>query len=327
MAVYTILQQVSILAILSLVGVAGVKAGIFSENAKSTLEKLVFYVTLPLLIITKLSMLELTPVILKNGLWVIVGTYLILFIQIVIGRLSARLFKMEKAQSTIHSLHTFLGNIVFLGFPLLDALFPGGEAILYAALYQLAMNTVFWTYGIMQLAPGARGQGMKNTRKMLNPNTIALLVAGIMLSFNLHLPAVLQSALGGLGGTTLYLAMLYIGILLSGTKIWPMVRKPDVLFLSLNKLILMPVLFIALFWLLFSFTPFRINEIAISVLVLEAAMPCMTILVLLAKHYGADDQKAMENFVVTTVFSVLSLPLVLFLLNVLLNSMQTGLIQ
>ncbi len=327
MAVYTILQQVSILAILSLVGVAGVKVGIFSENAKSVLEKLVFYVTLPLLIVTKLSMLELTPVILKNGLWVIISTYVILFIQISIGRLSARLFRMERAQSTIHALHTFLGNIVFLGFPLLDALFPGGEAILYAALYQLAMNTVFWTYGILQLAPAIGGHGMRNLRKMLNPNTIALLVAGIMLSFNLRLPAVVQSALGGLGGTTLYLAMLYIGILLSGTKIWPMIRKPDVLFLSLNKLVLMPILFLGLFWILFSFTTFRINQIAVSVLVLEAAMPCMTILVLLAKHFGADDRKAMENFVVTTVFSVLSLPLVLFLLNALLNSIQTGPIQ
>lgn len=315
MAFYTILQQVSVLAILSLVGIIGVKAGIFSEQAKSAIEKLVFYVTLPLLIITKLSMLEITPVILKNGLWVIIFTYVILIIQIIIGRISARLFRLEKPQAVIHALHTFLGNIVFLGFPLLDALFPGGEAILYAALYQLVMNTVFWSYGILQMAPAVKGRGLKSLRKMLNPNTIALLIALSMLLLKVRLPGVLQTALGGLGGTTLYLAMLYIGILLSGTKLLAMIRKWDVLFLSLNKLLLMPVLLVFMFWLIFTLTPFRLSNIAVSVLVLEAAMPCMTILVLLAKHYGADDRKAMENFVVSTVLSVLSLPLVLFFLQ------------
>jgi len=315
MAFYTILQQVSVLAILSLVGIIGVKAGIFSEQAKSAIEKLVFYVTLPLLIITKLSMLEITPVILKNGFWVIIFTYVILIIQIIIGRISARLFRLEKPQAVIHALHTFLGNIVFLGFPLLDALFPGGEAILYAALYQLVMNTVFWSYGILQMAPEVQGRGLKNLKKMLNPNTIALLIALSMLLLNIRLPGVLQMALGGLGGTTLYLAMLYIGILLSGTRLLAMIRKWDVLFLSLNKLLLMPALLVFLFWIIFTLTPFRLSNIAVSVLVLEAAMPCMTILVLLAKHYGADDRKAMENFVVSTVLSVLSLPLVLFFLQ------------
>ena len=315
MAIETILQQVAILAILALVGIGGVKGGIFPDSAKSALEKLVFYITLPLLIITKLSVLAITPEILRNGLWVILSTYAILFLQILIGRLSARLFRLEAPQAVIHALHTFLGNIVFLGFPLLDALFPGGEAILYAALYQLVMNTVFWSYGIMKLAPQTREKGLRNFRKMLNPNTIALLVALLMLLLNVRMPGVLQSALGGLGGTTFYLAMIYIGILLSTSRLTDMIRRWDVLFLSLNKLLLMPALIMGLFWLLYRFTGFPMSSLAMSVVVLEASMPCMTILVLLAKHYGADDRKAMENFVVSTVLSVITLPLVLTMLH------------
>jgi len=51
--------------------------------------------------------------------------------------------------------------------------------------------------------------------------------------------------------------------------------------------------------------------------VIEAAMPCMTILVILAKRYGADDKLAMENFFVTTILSIFTLPLILFLLDIL----------
>ena len=206
---------------------------------------------------------------------------------------------------------------MFLGFPLLDALFPGGEAILYAALYQLVMNTVLWTYGVVQLNPGSSGK--ENLKKLANPNTIALLLALIMMIFKIRLPETFQLALGGLGGTTLYLAMIYIGILLAGTKFLQMIRKIDVLFLSFNKLILIPFLLLAIFYMMFQFTSFQINTVALSVLVLEASMPCMTILVLLAKRFGADDQKAMENFVVSTVLSVISLPLVMLLLQYLVE--------
>ncbi len=59
------------------------------------------------------------------------------------------------------------------------------------------------------------------------------------------------------------------------------------------------------------------DEIAFSVVILEASMPCMTILVILAKRFGADDKKAMQNFVVSTILSILSLPLVIYLIHYL----------
>lgn len=312
MAFYTILQQISILAILALAGIVAVRTGILQDQARAVIEKLVFYITLPLLIVTKLSVLEFTPEILFNGLKVILFTYLILIFQIVLGRLAASWLKLQKSQAVIHGLHTFLGNIVFLGFPLLDALYPGGEAILYAALYQLVMNTVLWSYGVMQLDPTGSGKGLANLKKLMNPNSIALVLALLMMLLGIRLPGVLQLALGGLGNTTLYLAMLYIGILLAGTRFLPMIRKVDVLFLSLNKLILIPAVLLVFFYVLIHFAGLSISPIALAVLVLEASMPCMTILVLLAKRYGADDEKAMEYFVVSTVISVLTLPLVMY---------------
>ncbi len=313
----TILNQILILAILSLVGIIGFRLKLLNETAKDVLEKLVFYITLPLLIVTKISSLEISPEILRNGGLVIAFTYLVLFIQIILGNLSARLFKLSKPQAIIHSMHTYLGNIVFLGFPLLDALFPGGEAILYAALYQLVMNTVLWSYGIFKLNPNPQEKGIKNLKKLANPNTIALLIGLVMMLLGIKLPDILQISLGGLGRTTLYLAMIYIGILLSQTKIVKMFTKLDVLFLSINKLLIIPVLLILLLRFVLNISGLQMNPIAFSVVILEAAMPCMTILVLLAKRYGADDIKAMENFVVSTILSILSLPLVIYLMQIM----------
>jgi predicted permease len=57
------------------------------------------------------------------------------------------------------------------------------------------------------------------------------------------------------------------------------------------------------------------DTIAFSVLILEAAMPCMAILVILAKRFGGDDELAMKNFFVSTIISLLSLPFILYLLQ------------
>jgi predicted permease len=315
MELLTILNQIFFLAILTFCGVAAFKFKILSESSKEVIEKLVFYITLPLLIITKISSLEISPTILQNSGLVIGLTYLILSIQIIIGIISARLLKLPKPKAVIHSLHTFLGNIVFLGFPLLDALFPGGEAILYAALYQLVMNTVLWTYGVSRLDSYNSDKGFVNLGKLINPNTLALVIGLLMMVFKLRVPDFIFNPLAGFGKTTLYLAMLYIGILLGKSKVIQMFRQRDVLVLSFNKLLLIPFMLIVLIKLILNIFNFYMNEIAFTVIILEASMPCMTILVILAKRYGADDEKAMEDFVVSTIFSILSLPIVLYMMH------------
>ena len=311
----TIIDQIAILGILAICGILAYRFKILNNSAKEVFNKLVFYITLPLLIVTKLSSLTLTNEILHNGFLIILGTYFILFIQIIVGRLTAKLFNLKRPQAAIHTLHTMLGNIVFLGFPLLDALFPGGEAILYAAIYQLAMNTVMWSYGVYALNPAKKGKGWQNIKKLINPNTVALTLGLLMMIFGIRLPKLLQISLGGLGQTTLYLAMIYIGILLAQIKVREMINRLDVFALSFNKLLLLPVIFIFLLRFLIELLNLQMNTIAFSVLILEAAMPCMTILVLLAKQYGADDELAMKNFVVSTVLSLISLPFILYLLQ------------
>jgi predicted permease len=79
---------------------------------------------------------------------------------------------MNVGESTVHTLHTMFGNIVFLGFPLFDALFPEGWCF-YAASYQLASNTITFTYGIYRLSSGTQKSGLKS---LLNVNTGALLI-------------------------------------------------------------------------------------------------------------------------------------------------------
>ncbi len=313
----TIINQIVFLGVLAICGVLAYRFKILQNSAKDVIEKLIFYVTLPLLIVTKLSSLTFTDKILRNGAMVIFGTYLIIFIQLLAGKITAKIFKLKKPQAAIHELHSTFGNIVFLGFPLLDALFPGGEAILYAALYQLVVNTVMWTYGVFRLNPATKEKGFKDLKKLVNPNIIALCLGLLMMLVHIRLPEIIHAPLQGLGGTTLYLAIIYIGVLLAQTKIKNVFKSADVYVLSFNKMFLLPVVFISLFGGIFQVFNFEMNHTAFYTLILESAMPCMAIMVLLAKRFGGDDELAMKNFFLSHVLSFLSLPFVLYMLQLL----------
>lgn len=310
----TIINQILILGILAGIGAVAFRFKILEEGAKGVIEKLVFYISLPLLLLTKLSALEFTSEILRNAGLVIVFTYGIMFFQLFVGKLSARIFGLKRPQAVIHSLHHMLGNIVFLGFPLLDALMPGGEALLYAALYQLVLNTILWSYGVMQLNPSDKQKGFGNLRKLINPNTIAMTIGLTMMLLEIRIPSLIFKAFSGMGSTTLYLAMLYIGILLAQMKVKE-VFKLSIFTFSFNKLLLTPIIAIFALYALITYLSVPLNNTAYTVLILESAMPGMTILVLLAKRYGADDALGTKNFFVSTILSLITLPFILYLLQ------------
>lgn len=57
--------------------------------------------------------------------------------------------------------------------------------------------------------------------------------------------------------------------------------------------------------------------IARTVLVMQAAMPCMTMVVVLAKRFGSDDLHATENLFVSTILSIGTLPLIYYLVQII----------
>jgi hypothetical protein len=54
------------------------------------------------------------------------------------------------------------------------------------------------------------------------------------------------------------------------------------------------------------------GNLAFSVIILESAMPCMANIVVLAKIFGANDEMATQNVFISTIISLLTLPVVYF---------------
>lgn len=315
---YTVfLNQIFILGVLVLIGVLAVRFRVITEPVKEGLAKIIFNITLPLLVLVGISEMDISLELVENSLLALLFSFLVLGLMTLIGVVSSRIAKLPPKSSSVHIVHTMFGNIVYLGFPLINVLFPGGEGLFYAMLFHLASSLIMWTAGINILQNNHRDWkgGLKN---LMNPNTFAFLIGFLMLSFSIKLPVFLSKSLGGLGDTTIYLSMLYIGAMLASINWKKAIASGQAYLLSFNKLILIPVLSLGLYLIMFRLFSFKLDEPAASVIILESAMPCMANIVVLAKIYGADDKQATENVFISTILSILSLPVIYYLISAVL---------
>lgn len=316
MPINIILYQILILSILVITGIIGSKAGIISVSSKDFLAKIIFNITLPSMLLTNFSRIELTPRLLSNSLLFLLLSAFVLLFMLFAGWLTTKIFRMKPGEAGIFKIHSMLGNIIYLGFPVIFALF-GKEGLLYASIFTLVSNFLMWTVGVLTITRGKSISVKESIKHILNPNTIAIMAGFVLFLASVKLPKFVLDSIGGLGGTNTYLSMLYIGAVLYFASVRKILANKLVYILSFNRLILVPMVILGLFIVINELLPVRIDPIVISVLVMQSAMPCMVNVVIMINILGEDDSLATANVFVTTLLSILTLPFVLLMLRYL----------
>ena len=311
-----IIRQISILGLLAMTGFTAQRFKLFPEGFHLGLNKLVMKITLPLMIFTSLSKFEYSSEVLKSSFLVLLFAYISMFMLLGAGTVTGKLLKLEGGTYTVHRIHTTFGNIAFLGYPLLDSLFPGGKGLFYAVIYHIALESVLWTLGVMIFNKGKSISFAHNLMHLLNPNTVAFALGITAFLVRLRLPVILDSTMTGLGGTTLYLSMIYIGITLSRVSIRGTLKELSIYVLTFTKMILMPAVLIIVIDLLLRLTGLTMDPVARAVTVLQAATPCMATIVIMAGNFNSDSDLAAKNFFLTTMLSIFTLPFVYWMVTV-----------
>ncbi|HXK50255.1 MAG TPA: AEC family transporter [Clostridiales bacterium] len=312
-----IFQQISILGLLTLTGYMAQKLSLFPEGFHLGLNKLVMKITLPLMIFSSLYKFRLSSEIIKSAALVFIFAYISIFLLLGAGTAAGKLLKLKGGSYTVHKIHTTFGNIAFLGYPLLDSLFPGGTGLFYAVVYHIALESLLWTMGVIIFNKGKSIRLSESLKHLLNPNTAAFVlgIAGFLI--HLRIPYILDTTIKGLGGTTIYLSMIYIGITLSRISIRGTLKELSIYVLTFNKMILVPFVLILIIDLLTRVFGLGIDPVARAVTVLQAATPCMATIVIMAGNFNSDADLAAKNVFLTTLLSILTLPFVYWMITVL----------
>ena len=188
------------------------------------------------------------------------------------------------------------GNTGNLGLPL--ALFAFGETGLGYAVVVFAIMAIWsFTFGIWLVA----GQGA--TGKVLRePLVWATLLGGLFLWQDWETPRVITRTLDLVGQMAIPLMLITLGVAVA--RLTPG-RVGQAAGLSLVKL----ALCVGLAWAVGRW--FGLEPVAFGVLVLQIGTPVAVTSYLLAEKYGADAQSVAGLVVISTLMSVLALPLLL----------------
>jgi malate permease and related proteins len=309
-----VITQIFILAVVVLIGTIAAKFKVFTSDSKDVLSKVIFNISLPLMLFTNFFMLDATPRLIANSLTVLLLSGFVIFFLLLVGWISTRVFRLQGTEAAVFKAHSMFGNTIFLGFPLITALY-GVEGLLYASMFQLVSTVIMWTAGVIILSSGNGTSWKKSLLKVLNPNTIATVTGLIFFLLSIRLPDIILKPMTELGSANTWLSMLYIGAMLAFSDVGGLLKKKSLYLVSFNRLIFVPALLISIFYLTGALTGLAPEKLVTSVIILEASMPCMATIVIMAKEFGSDDRLAVGNVFVSTIISILTLPLVVMALE------------
>ena len=181
-----IISQIFILAVVVLIGVIAAGFRVLTKESKDMLSKVIFNISLPLMLFTNFMMLEATPRLLANSVVVLSVAGFVIFFLLFAGWITTTVFKIRGSEASVFRMHSMFGNTVFLGFPLITALY-GQEGLLYASMFQLVSNVIMWTAGVLVLTHGNGVSWKRNLLRVLNPSTIATVTGLLFFLFSIRL--------------------------------------------------------------------------------------------------------------------------------------------
>ena len=212
------------------------------------------------------------------------------------------IYRCKPGDKGIYSFMTIFGNTGFMGIPVSGAIF-GGAASFYAALLNIPFNILAYTLGIALL--NSRGEKSKIQWKLLiNPPMVASFLAVLLVCIKIPVPGPLSKAIGMLGDMIVPCSMIIIGASLGAQKLKDVFGDWHVYAFAPVRLFVVPLL-------LWSIMHFFIKDATLlGTITLLGAMPVASFATMLSIQYGGNVQMASRSVFVTTVLSVLTIPLI-----------------
>ena len=130
----------------------------------------------------------------------------------------------------------------------------------------------------------------------------------VLFLIGFKLPNFFTDAVGYVGGATTPLSIICIGFMLSQAKLIKVLVKWKLMLTAIIQLVLGPLVT----WGILTLLQFPIEVIQVCVLI--QALPTATSLGLFAVKYGGNEAESSELVTISTLFSVITMPLMVLLL-------------
>ena len=319
-----LLMQLGQFLVMIVIGFAVIRVKWLSKDDFNSYSQLLIKVLLPLFLVTTIPAAGTRLDLIASLPLIALAAFLELTL-LAIGIASARLLRMPDKTARVHAVCNAITNIGFMGIPLGAALF-GAPGILGASMFTVANDLLMWSVGRGILTrqfnigfaksddPGKGIWPKFSVKSLINANLIGVFLGCTLLALQIN-PAgnLIWDTLTGISSMCRYFPMLIIGGMLATFDFSNIRRFAPTLLIVLTKLLLVPLAFALLLSWLWPGMP----EINFKMLIIGIAIPTFATSVAAATAYGADAQYAAGCTTITTLASMVTLPVIVFLLGFL----------
>ena len=320
-----VIYNVALLFIMMIPGVLLVKCGMSVNGFGKGLSNLVLYIAQPALIF----MAYLRPYdeeILKNSLFVFI---LSIIAHAIFSAVSMLCFKKAPdAMARMLRFATIFSNAAFMGIPLIAAVledsYPG--ATVYASIYNITFNLFLWSLGVYictnnrDLNENSVDDAVEEVKQkssplkaLYHPVTIAAAVGLVFFVFSLesYVPTIITESFNMLKGLVAPLSMVVIGLRLADMNFRGILKDKEMFLFLFLRHILLPLATVGIVKLLALVLP--IAPVVEMVVVIMASAPAATSATMFAEKYDCDADYVSRLVTVSTLLSIVTMPLVLLL--------------
>ena len=302
-------QQVAVLFLLIGAGALGVKMGWLKAEGRQMLSSLLVNLVVPAMIVNSYRM-EFSMEILRN----LLAAFGLSVLAILMGTVLTLLLtaRQKDSRTPIFRFACVFSNAAYMGFPLISALF-GAEGLLYASAYVTVFNILLWTMGYGMVSGSNSPRAIAHS--LLHTPVLYAMVVGLSIYLlQIPVPTLIAQPLELLGGMNTPLSMLITGILIASGDLGSILRDKHIWKLAGVRMLLIPAVCLAAFAAL---GLLRFGMSAQVVLLLECC-PAAAITSVFAVQFGHDEHFAAGSVVLTTLLSILILPLCALVLTALM---------
>ena len=296
------------------IGVVLSKKGWFGSNMSAVFSKLVMKISLPLYMLCQMekdfthdSLIRIAPD--------LILPFASIFLAYIVGRIAAKVLHIRRERQGVFVTCFFIANTIFIGLPVNLALF-GTQSVPSVMLYYMANTTMFWTLGIYHIvndSQGGKGNmplfSAQTIKKVFSPPLMGFLIGLALVLANIKLPDFLLTSFQYVGIMATPMSLLVIGIEMAGISLSDIHWDRDVVGALIGRFLVCPACVLALL----PFIP--VTPMSAQVFTMQASMPAMTQMTVVAKSIGADVRYSTQVTFITVVMGIVVIPLYMFIVG------------
>ena len=294
-----LLQQMGILFVYMMIGYVACKKEYFDQEFGKKLSWLVVNVANPMLAIS--AVVNNEEQIAKKDFYVTVLIAICFYaFFLILAQILPRLIGVQKSDIGVYKMMTTFNNIGFMGFPVIAAAYGNG-ALIYAVPFSIMFNILCYTWGIQTLCGGGE---KGNWKRIVNTGTISGIISIVLFFMQIPVPKMICSLSAGLSNLTGPLSMLVIGISIAAMELKDLFTDVKLLKFAFIKLLVVPVAAMLLVCRVID------NQLICEVFLVMMATPAASMCAMLSQQYGGDYELAAKGVALTTILSVVTMPIV-----------------